>query len=135
VPGAAIRIGLGVGRRAEGMVGLAALGRRRPAVGGRAHQRMPEHDAAADLEQPLLDRRGGYLRSQAEVLRGCPHHEGITDRFGRRDDQQALGGCRQRGDAPREAGFDPVRHGCRGQQAEAAGHLCERHRPWQLQER
>jgi hypothetical protein len=135
VPRPPVRSASRVGRLREREMDRAALlGRRRP-VHRRAHQRMAEHDALADHEQPVVGRAGRGPGVDAETLGRAPQQERIPDRLGRGGQQQDAGVIRQRLEAADEALLDPVRNHVRRRDPESAGELGRGHPPRQLEQR
>ena len=133
MPGAAVRVGLGVGHLGQGAVDGAALLRRRRAVYGRAHQRVQKGHPLADREQPLgLVRR---RRLDAEPIRRAPHEDGIVGRLRRHQQQQQPGVLGQRVELPQEALLDPPRQRLGLQQPEPAGQLRRGQPARQLEDR
>ena len=87
----------------------APLGIRRRPVDGGAHEWMAEPHARADLEQAGSRRRVERRPIDLELLRRAPHQRRVTERLGRRDQEQAPGIARQLVEPPQEALLDPAR--------------------------
>jgi hypothetical protein len=109
VPGPTVRIGRRVGGLGQGTVRALAVRQRGRPVGGRADQRVPEHDPGAELHQPRIGRGDGRLNRKPQPPGGLPDQRGIAGRIGRRQLQQPLGLCWQGIQLPPEAFLDPDR--------------------------
>jgi hypothetical protein len=72
-------------------VDAAAVGRRRRAVDGRADQRVPEHDAGADLHEARRSQRIARLPVEAQVVGGPAQQQRVTDRVGGGEQKQQPG--------------------------------------------
>ena len=107
MPGAAIRVDLGIGRFRERSVDLAPLVRSCCPVHSRAHEWMTEHDSGVEGDQAVrLGGVRGRLRD-SEALGGAPLERGVAGRIGRRHEQQPPRVTRQPCEPPREALLDP----------------------------
>jgi hypothetical protein len=121
MPGAAIGIRAGVRRVGQRLMHRAALVRRRAAVGGGPHERVPEADAQADLEQAGALRLGGRRRPDPDRVRRTEQQARVAHRLGRRGQQEPLGVGRQRPQAPGEGVLDLPLQRQRVRQPEPAG--------------
>ena len=74
VPGAAIRIDIGIGGLGQRAVNALALLRHRHAVDRRAHERVTEPHLRPEIDQSSGGRRRSRVRPDAE-LGGCPPHQ------------------------------------------------------------
>ena len=135
VPGAAIRVDLGIGRVRQRAVSLAPLvGLRRP-VHRRAHERMPEHHCTVQRQQAFRLRGvRGRLRDP-KLLRRAPQKRRVADRFCCRQEQQPPRVAREPCQPPREALLDPGGQRQRCRQPETSGELGGRQPARELQER
>ena len=85
MPGAAIRLELGVGRGRQRRVHALALEIRRRTIDRGAHQRMPESDLCADFQKSCPRCRLNGRARDSKLRRGAPHERGIADGLSRRD--------------------------------------------------
>ena len=109
VPGAAIRIDIGIGGLGERAVDALALLRRCRGLDRRTDERMTEAHLRAEVDQSGVGRRRGRVRPDPERRGRPPHQHRIAHRLGRRDEQQQS--CRrgQRRQPLGEALLDPPR--------------------------
>ena len=124
VPGAPVRVRLGVGGVGEGaMDAVAILGGSR-AVGGGSDEWMRELDAPTDREQPGVHRRVGRSHVDAEGLGGTVEQHGVAEWLcGRGEDEQLrVGG--ELAEAPDVALFDLADDRVAVGQPEPAGEIC-----------
>jgi hypothetical protein len=135
VPGAAIRIDIGIGGLRECTVDVLALLRCRPAVHRRAHERVSEPHLRAEIDQSSVGRRHGRVRPRAELGRRPPHQHRIPHRLGRSGEKQQPRRRRQRRQPLREALSDPPRQRRGIRQPEPARKLGRRAATWQLEQR
>ena len=123
VPGATIRVGLGIRRVRERLMDLGPL----DGVGGSIHrganERMPEGDARPERDQSARLRREGRRLRDPETLGSPPHERRVPGRFARGDEDQQARVTRKRSHAPLEALLDPGVNGRRRRHAEAAREL------------
>ena len=95
VPGAPIRVGLGVGGFGEGAVDAVAVVGRGRAVGGGADERVRELDARTDGEQAGVHRRADDGHVDPERLGGTVEQHRVAEGLrGRGEDEQS---CARRG--------------------------------------
>ena len=81
-----------------------AIGKVSRPVGGRADERMPEPHPDPELDQRGLLGRPARATSDPELLGRAPQQAHVTDRLGRRHQQQPLRLARKRPD-PLQKGF------------------------------
>jgi hypothetical protein len=93
-------------------VGPAALGGRGRAVDRRPHQWVPEAHSPVDLQQARVLGGCGGRDGDAQALRGAPQQERVTERLGRRDEQQSAGLAGKLLDSPVEQVLDGTRARC-----------------------
>ena len=117
MPGAAIRIHLGIGRLGQRAVHLLALGHGRRPVHRRAHQRMAEAHAGAERDQLRHLGRRRRLGRDPEPLGRAPEQGHVADRLGRRGQQEPPRVGRERLEAAPEAPLDPPRQRVAGRAA------------------
>ena len=109
MPGTAVGIGPVVGCPGQRIVGVAASLRGRRAIQRRAHERVPEHDPAVDLDQPG---RFGRLQRAAvdpQLVGRAPEQRRIAGRLRGGQQQQPPGVLGQRLQAVAKALLDPPR--------------------------
>ena len=97
MPGAPVRVPIGVSRFGQSAVYTPPILVRRRSVGRRADERVREPDASADVEQPRIDRRPCRGHVQSQDLHRAPQQEWIPQglRRGGEDEQLRLGGKRR----------------------------------------
>ena len=135
VPGAAIRVELGIGCVRQRAVSLAPLVRLRRPVHRRAHERMTEHHCTVQRQQAFRLRGvRGRLRDP-KLLRRAPQKRRVADRFCCRQEQQPPRVAREPHQPPREALLDPGGQRQRCRQPETSGELGGRQPARELQER
>jgi hypothetical protein len=125
VPRAAIRIDLcirGVGECAVDALALLRCGR---AINRRPHERMPEADLRPELHARRR-RRPCRGRLDAQLGRRVPHEQRITNRLGRRDQEQDPRRLRERREPLPEALLDATGERGAAVQAEPAGEFVRR---------
>ena len=135
VPGATIRIDVGIGGLRESAVHAPALLRRASTVDRRTHERMNEAHLRAENNQSRGCRRRGRVRADAEPGGRPPHQHGIACRLSRRDEEQEPRRRRERRQPLPEALLDPPRHRRGAGQREPARELGRRPAAWQLKQR
>jgi hypothetical protein len=124
VPGASVGISLGVRCLCEGAVHtLSPFGSGR-VVGGGAHKRMRERDAAGNLEQPGVHRRSGCRHVEPERLGGTVQQHGVAQRLGRCPEDEELRLGREQLEPARIALFDLADERMTRGDTESAGELC-----------
>ena len=97
-----------VGRLRQREMGRPALGRGRGAVDGGAHERVAERHALADRQQ-AVGRVAGRRGRDAEPLGRAQQQQWISERLGRRDEQQQPRLLGERLEPADEALLDPPR--------------------------
>ena len=115
MPCSAIGIRLRICRLGQRAMCLPPVGRRRRPIDRRAHQRMPEPHARADLDQPGSLGRPDCVGSDPESLGSAPEQGDVAERLRRRREQQPLRLRRERLNPPEEALLDAVRQRCAGE--------------------
>ena len=96
VPGAAIRIDIGIGGLGQRAVDALALLRRCRSLDRRADKRMTEAHLSPEIDQSRAGERRGRVRPDAQLRGRPPHQHRIPDRLGCRDEEQQSGGRGQR---------------------------------------
>ena len=134
VPGAAIRIDIGIGGLGERAVDALALLRRCRSLDGRTDKRMPEAHLSPEIDQSRAGERRGRVRPDAELRGRPPHQHRIPHRLGRRDEKQQS--CRrgQRRQPLSESLLDPLRQRRVVGQPEPARELGRREATRQLEQ-
>ena len=118
-----------IGRLGQRAVGVASLRRRGRSVDRGPHQRMVEPHPAGEIHESGLDRGPRRIDVHAEPGGRPPHEHRITDRLGRRHQQQPPGRGRKRLQTAEEAVLDPpVRPGAWGRANPPASSSGVRHR-------
>ena len=135
VPGAAIRIGVGIGGLGERVVHAPALFWRASAVDRRTHERMTEPHLRAESNQSDAGRRCGGVRPDAEPGGRPQHQHRIPGRLSRRDEKQEPRRRRERRQPLPVALLDPSRHRRAAGQPEPSRELGGRPATWQLKQR
>ena len=136
VPGAPVRVPLGVGCFGEGAMHTVAVVGRSRAVGGGADEWVRELDPPpAYLEQRGVDRGAGRGHLEAEGRGGTVKQHGIAQRLrGRGEDEQLRLG-REQLEAPGVALFDLADDRLTCRETESTGEFCGVPGAWQLEER
>nr|BFF16549.1 hypothetical protein GCM10025730_00700 [Promicromonospora thailandica] len=134
MPRAAVRVRVRLGRRAQRLMGRAAVRGARGAVDGGAHERMTEADARADLDEACS--LGGRCRVEAdpELVGRSTEHRRVADGLGRREGQELPGRGGHRPDDPEESALQLSREGAGVRPFEASRELCRGQDAGQLQE-
>ena len=135
MPGATIGIDSRIGCVGQRSMHFLAVAKVSGAIGGRAHEWMPEPHPDPELDQSGLLGRPARVASDPDALRRAPQQAHVADRFGRRHQQQALGLARKRPNALDEGLLDAAGHGPRVGKAEPACELGRRQPARQLQQR
>ena len=135
VPGAAIRIDVGIGGIGERAVHVPTVLRRASAVDRRTHERMTEAHLRAEFNQSHGGRRRGRVRPDAEPGGRPPHQHRIPCRLSRRDEKQESRRRRERRQPLPEALLDPRRHRRAAGQPQPACELGRRPATCQLKQR
>ena len=106
MPGAAVGVPVRIGHVRQHAVHLLAVpGRCRPVDRG-PHQRVPEADAAAELDEPRSRSRGPWVGAEPEPPGRGPQQSRVPERLGGGDEQQAPGVRRKRLQLADETLFD-----------------------------
>ena len=108
VPCPPIRISLGVCHLGDRRMRSSPLPQRPRRVRGRPDERMPELNPSAELTQPRLLSRYTRLDPNPEPLGGPPYDGWLTERVGRRDEQEEPGLLGQRREPATETVLNPV---------------------------
>ena len=95
MPGAAIRVELGVGGCRQRPMRGVPLVRRRRAVDRRAQKRVAKRDLRSELQQAVGFRRRQLVHRDADLLRGAKEQRRLTRRIGCGHEQQPLRRGRQ----------------------------------------
>ena len=119
MPGASVRIDLGICRIGERAVRQPTRLSRGSLVDRRAHQRMSEPHSDAELDQPSRSRRSRGSGINPEQLGRTPHRHRVTDRLGRGDEQQQPRRLRKRHQPALEGLLDAPRQRPRARQPES----------------
>jgi hypothetical protein len=123
VPGPAVGIEIGIGRRRQDDMDPAAIVRwRRPVYRG-ADERMAEDDPPADLEQPGRLGRDDGVPGEPEPGGSAPHQGSVAGWLGRREQHHEPRRLRQLLHPSQEALLDPAGQRELMRQAEAARQL------------
>ena len=113
MPGATVGIEKRVGRVGERPVHVTAVPRVRRAVDGRAHERMREPNAQAELDQSGGLGRPAGLAADPETLGGAPQQAQIAQRLGCRRQEEKPRVGRKHLDPLQEGVLDAARQGAR----------------------
>ena len=135
VPGAPIRVRVGVGGCGERPMHPVAVVGGCSTVSGGSYERVTELDTHTHLEEAGVRRRVGRGHVDAERLGGTLEKDGITQRLrgGRENEQLGVGGKLK--EAPRVALFDLARDRLPPGQSESAGEIHRAPRARKLQQR
>jgi hypothetical protein len=135
VPGPPVGIQVGVDRLGQCAVRHAAVGLGCCSVERRPHQGVPKSHARTDLDEACDLGRHDRACGDAEALGRPPEQRHVTNRFGRRDQQQLLGLQRKRLHASQKALLDATRQRSWGRDTEPARERGRCHAVRQLQQR
>ena len=123
MPGAAIRVGLGIGRLGERAMDLGPLIGGGGPVDRGANERMPEGHVRPERDQAARLCGMGRRFRDPETLGRPPHERRVPGRVARGDEGEEPRVTRQSRHSPLEALFDPGVDRRRRRHAEAAGDL------------
>ena len=135
MPGAAIGIGIRIGRLGQRSMHLLAIAKVSGPVGGRAGERMPEPHPDPEIDQRGLLGRPARATSDPELVGRAPQQAHVADRLGCRHQQQALGLARKRADPLHKGFLDAAGQRPRVGKSEPARELRGRQPTRQLQQR
>jgi hypothetical protein len=135
VPGAAIRIDVGVGGLGQRAVHAPALLGPASPIDRRAHEGVAEAHLRAEGNQSQGSRRRGCVQPDTEPGGGPPHQHRVPERLSCRDEEQEPRRRRERRQPLPEALLDPRRHRWGTGQPEPARELGGGPATWQLEQR
>ncbi len=133
MPGAAVRIEVGVGRLRKTTMCVTARFRWRCPIDGGPEERVSERDPHADVEEALGLRRPGRLHRDRGSGRRTPQQRGVTERFRGSEQEKLLRRRRQLRHPPSVRGFDVA--GMLDRQSKATSEALDRHGMPRLEKR